>query len=984
MRHNLRGSIVQLLLAALIALSLPACSDGTPEKSVVSIFIAAQPSKLLYRIGEDLDTGGMIVTALYSDASTAEITGYDMDGFDSETDGIKIIIVSYNGKMAGFGVMVIELAVYEIQVANEPFAAKCAVGEDLDLTGLVIGVGYTDETIVLLEPFAGPGGQMLTVAYGGKTAEIPVREIDVSDFDTGNLPEWPAIPGFDSASLGEQAVTLGYGGKDTKYTVTVIEVTEIDIAAFPDKLRYSTGEALDLAGLEVTVLYSDDTREIAPVSAEHVSGFDSETPGVKLLTISYGGSEVRFTVTVVGLNSLTLKRRPYKTTYSIGEALDTTGLIVEASYTDGIEKNVTEEVTFTGFNTGGTGSRIVYAGYGGRTAPFTIVVVSEVVVERSTLQDKLAWMYSDAASGGIYLLNITADESLPPQELDYNGKNNITVILRGTGGERTISLVGDGSFFTVGSGIRLVLDSGVTLQGGGVTVNTGGTFVMNGGSLGGNAVSGAGTIVAVAKIEIANQPIQRVYPIYASADSLDVEGLEVTATYFDGSTKTMPVTGGHVTGFNPNMPGEQTLTVTIDDKTATFSVTIVTAIATVYFYPDGGSWNGDFAVKSAEAIPELNCTVLRPDDPSRDHFVFGGWYTADNAEWDFTAVVAGDTALTAKWLTVNDADFGSGAAAPSVIYVTNAGQWADALGAIAVGGSYRNYVINVAQNIDSLEGTTASSFGAAAGIKVAIRGYNGSRTVSVNTDGRALTVGAGQTVILRDLTLGGRGIDNVNNNSLVRVESSGTLEMRGSAGIIENYFMAPANGRSYGGGVYVNGGTFIMRDSSRVSGNAAIMHMNNNLAYYGGGVYVTAGGIFEMYGGTVGGDSEDLANMAATYSGAGSAYGGGVYVNAGSTFEMNGGIISGNGAGAYSDQDLPRGWGGGVYNMGTFRITEGTIAGNIARGGGGQLFGNDAQCGYFRGGIWNTIGGQSATDDIIVVRNGAPIPSDLVDELLQR
>ena len=146
-----------------------------------------------------------------------------------------------------------------------------------------------------------------------------------------------------------------------------------------------------------------------------------------------------------------------------------------------------------------------------------------------------------------------------------------------------------------------------------------------------------------------------------------------------------------------------------------------------------------------------------------------------------------------------------------------------------------------------------------------------------------------------------------------------------------------------GRGVYVSSGTFNMYGGS-ITGNTA-----NS---YGGGVYVDGGG-FTMSGGTIGGTKTGETNTA-TYGG------GGVYAKA--NFEMTGGSITGNetnrGGGVYvtgkgsftmsasaDGQNIPSITGnnatengGGVYVIGsssTFEMTGGSITGNNAAYGGG-------------------------------------------------
>ena len=109
-------------------------------------------------------------------------------------------------------------------------------------------------------------------------------------------------------------------------------------------------------------------------------------------------------------------------------------------------------------------------------------------------------------------------------------------------------------------------------------------------------------------------------------------------------------------------------------------------------------------------------------------------------------------------------------------------------------------------------------------------------------------------------------------------------------------------------------GTFNMYGGT-ISGNTAGANASG-----GGGVYVN--GTFNMYGGTISGNTT-----------AGSSIGGGVYVASGKTFTMSGGRITGNNAAKN---------GGGVYISGNFTMSGGEITGNTASGygDGGGVFVN--------------------------------------------
>lgn len=169
------------------------------------------------------------------------------------------------------------------------------------------------------------------------------------------------------------------------------------------------------------------------------------------------------------------------------------------------------------------------------------------------------------------------------------------------------------------------------------------------------------------------------------------------------------------------------------------------------------------------------------------------------------------------------------------------------------------------------------------------------------------------------------------------------------------------NTAQYGGGggvIVTNGATFNMFGGS----------ITNNSAQYGGGVY-NAYGTINMYGGSIS-DNEATGEY---------AEGGGVY-NAGgngrSTLNMYGGSISGNrsknGGGVFNSEstfnmsggsitnNTATGTGGGVDNNdGTFEMTGGTISGNTAPEGNG-------------GGVYISSGTFDMSDGVI----GAPNVTD--------
>jgi len=111
-----------------------------------------------------------------------------------------------------------------------------------------------------------------------------------------------------------------------------------------------------------------------------------------------------------------------------------------------------------------------------------------VMVPGSSLNEKLSWLQGNAVSNNLYCIELTANESINNIVLAYYGKTNITIILRGSGAMRTVSISDRRSNLTVGSGVTAILDSNITLTSGSsayaslVKVESGGTLIMNAGS----------------------------------------------------------------------------------------------------------------------------------------------------------------------------------------------------------------------------------------------------------------------------------------------------------------------------------------------------------------------------------------------------------------------------------------------------------------------------------------------------------------------
>ena len=128
--------------------------------------------------------------------------------------------------------------------------------------------------------------------------------------------------------------------------------------------------------------------------------------------------------------------------------------------------------------------------------------VNVTVIEptrEGSLARQLVRLRNFAMDGGTYVVEIGEDEDIVSAMAALpSGRNDLSVILRGVGETRSVGLSGDGSLFSVGPGLTLVLDGNLILRGGEgngaslVFVEPGGTLVMNAGTtITGNTGAGA-------------------------------------------------------------------------------------------------------------------------------------------------------------------------------------------------------------------------------------------------------------------------------------------------------------------------------------------------------------------------------------------------------------------------------------------------------------------------------------------------------------
>ena len=408
--------------------------------------------------------------------------------------------------------------VVSIAITTKPTKTTYNVGDELDLSGMVVTATYSDDT---------------TEAVTGYSHS-----------------------GYNKNKVGDQTITVTYEEKTATFKVTVKDnkvertLTGIKIVSEPTKKLYTEGEELDLAGLKVVAQYN-----AAPVEQEitvtpgMVSGYDKDKLGEQTITVTYEGKTATFKVTVEAavraLIGIEVINGPTKTLYNKGEQLDITGLKVIAKYNIAPteqEINVVKEM-ISGYDKDKIGEQILTVSYteDGETKTDTFkVTVQEagrVLQGIAVTKNPDKTVYAKGEDLDLTGLEVTATFSSEPLTQVINVTSDmISGYNKNEVKEQTVTVT-----YTVGKVTKTATFN--------VTV----------------------IAAAVSKIEITALPTKTEY---WQGEPLELAGLVVTATYSDGTTGTVNVTEDMISGYNKNVVGDQTVTVTYMEKTDTFKVKV--------------------------------------------------------------------------------------------------------------------------------------------------------------------------------------------------------------------------------------------------------------------------------------------------------------------------------------------------------------------------------------------------------------------------
>ena len=309
----------------------------------VSIMVVKNPDKMDYVYGDDFDPIGLQVDVTYSDDSVvrlgddvSELARLDFENDTNMPTGYNDIIISFTDCDETVST---DLSVYvskipqNLEIVNPPNKTKYEAGEDLDPTGMIVEVTFTDGTIETFEPIPG--------------VVIPGLEIEPTD----------------DLEVDDTLVKVTYTGggvecsDTTPITVTRIPI-RVTVTKLPNKTIYLPGEIFNPYGMEFEVEYKhgitiSSTEDPTVAAGMHSTSNTPLVDGQISAPMEYVEGDYKFDISIPIkvriLNQIYIQQPPITTSYVAGDLFDNKGMVVVAQYSNGDKITLTYPADHRGY-----------------------------------------------------------------------------------------------------------------------------------------------------------------------------------------------------------------------------------------------------------------------------------------------------------------------------------------------------------------------------------------------------------------------------------------------------------------------------------------------------------------------------------------------------------------------------------------------------------------------------------------------------------
>ena len=202
------------------------------------------------------------------------------------------------------------------------------------------------------------------------------------DNDTKEETTSYLVKGYNPKKIGKQTITISKGSASANIEVSVknLEVNKLNVDFAPIKTDYAYNDLFKSEGIQVSAEYSNGTTSILNPDQYYFTLDNNKLePNDKL--IGYGQKQIKVmrtaeegittrsnghfyvNISKSPVSEITLKA-PNKTTYYLGDELDTTGIVVKSTYKNNAGKVVEsiiqpQDYTISGFDTTSVGNKTI-------------------------------------------------------------------------------------------------------------------------------------------------------------------------------------------------------------------------------------------------------------------------------------------------------------------------------------------------------------------------------------------------------------------------------------------------------------------------------------------------------------------------------------------------------------------------------------------------------------------------------------------------
>ncbi|HXK77125.1 MAG TPA: metallophosphoesterase [Oscillospiraceae bacterium] len=597
-------------------------SVSTP--TVDSIAITNPPTKTAYTAGETFDTAGMQVTAYYSDASSAVVTGYSVSPSGALSVSDTEIVVTYHGKSASQTISVDPAVLFiykktteitdghEYAVVLDDVAMGNTVTTGTYSSRTYTGLSYVTPTIVgdylIFASAADASSATWTFSeddsgWDIQSGTLYVNATAARTMSLGDAQAWTYGTVSDkgtqlSVVLSSSTYNLFYGGTTTvdfvypstnnSNTLVLYEkqsaaLSGIEITTPPTKTTYSAGESFDATDMVVTALFDDDSSEI--ITDYAVSPSDALAVTDSLVTVSFLGKTATQAIDVFPAGS---------TTYTLADTIEAGGKYVIVSNLDEENKALQNAVTSTSY----------------LASPAVTVSGDEVT---SSVSSDMIWT---AETGSTGMLFQNDGDYLARGSSISSGRYGLTA------GSKPSSTLGDWFY----SSHTLYVTSGSTSYY--LYISSQDYFRMNTSAQSGESIylyKQNATSVTLENITVAGAQTS-----YTEGQTFDPTGMVVTAHFSDGSSN--PIVNYIYTPSGVLSTENTRVTIVYHGKTAVIDITVA-AVPVNYTV----TWmNGTAQLEQDVDVPSGTAPSyddIEPTKPATAQYTysFAGWSTDPDA-----------------------------------------------------------------------------------------------------------------------------------------------------------------------------------------------------------------------------------------------------------------------------------------------------------------------------------------------------------------